>query len=551
MRVTVDQLLKLGCLSQAKVLAGSRGLSNAVSSVTVGEVPDIADWLSGGEIVLSTMFALIDDPVRQQDFCARIMSAGAAALFVKPQRFVGNFPADILEAAGRRDFPIVEVPQEVRWTRIMQEAMEVLLDRHASLLEKSQKIHRQLLDVVIRGGGWEGIAKAAAGLVDKPVAILDVSMEPLGAWDLDRWITEDIRELMDRPEVSGQLTESRSSVGALLHVELEGGLMAFVVPVIVSHSRLGYVCAFSEGDELGELERVALENAATVAAVEMARDQARFETEVRLKGDFVDDLIGGRFGSADSLMRRASFLGCDLSKGATVLVADFDEFERGIAERGMEEEEIQRLKNRFFNKCTRLVAGAEPSSLVSLKSDHVICLLSGPLGVDRQSLDRIAKQIQGLGQEVVGLSVSVGISRHVEEMEALRKALDEAMTALKVGRRLDGNSSVMHFDGAGTYRLLLSSFEQNPEELRLLYAETIKLLEEYDAESGSRLVDTLTTYLERDGNLSETAKDLYAHRHTIRYRLQRVEAITGLDVFGSEGRERLGLGLKARSLLKM
>jgi len=551
MRVTVDQLLKLGCLSQAKVLAGSRGLSNAVSSVTVGEVPDIADWLSGGEIVLSTMFALIDDPVRQQDFCARIMSAGAAALFVKPQRFVGNFPADILEVAGRRDFPIVEVPQEVRWTRIMQEAMEVLLDRHASLLEKSQKIHRQLLDVVIRGGGWEGIAKAAAGLVDKPVAILDVSMEPLGAWDLDRWITEDIRELMDRPEVSGQLTESRSSVGALLHVELEGGLRAFVVPVIVSHSRLGYVCAFSEGDELGELERVALENAATVAAVEMARDQARFETEVRLKGDFVDDLIGGRFGSADSLMRRASFLGCDLSKGATVLVADFDEFERGIAERGMEEEEIQRLKNRFFNKCTRLVAGAEPSSLVSLKSDHVICLLSGPLGVDRQSLDRIAKQIQGLGQEVVGLSVSVGISRHVEEMEALRKALDEAMTALKVGRRLDGNSSVMHFDGAGTYRLLLSSFEQNPEELRLLYAETIKLLEEYDAESGSRLVDTLTTYLERDGNLSETAKDLYAHRHTIRYRLQRVEAITGLDVFGSEGRERLGLGLKARSLLKM
>src|SRR5680860_144442 len=293
---------------------------------------------------------------------------------------------------------------------------------------------------------------------------------------------------------------STDSFWMLSYVEVEGGLKAFVVPVIVSHSRLGYVCAFSEGDELGELERVALENAATVAAVEMARDQARFETEVRLKGDFVDDLIGGRFGSADSLMRRASFLGCDLSKGATVLVADFDEFERGIAERGMEEEEIQRLKNRFFNKCTRLVAGAEPSSLVSLKSDHVICLLSGPLGVDRQSLDRIAKQIQGLGQEVVGLSVSVGISRHVEEMEALRKALDEAMTALKVGRRLDGNSSVMHFDGAGTYRLLLSSFEQNPEELRLLYAETIKLLEEYDAESGSRLVDTLTTYLERDGN---------------------------------------------------
>src|SRR5664279_5808459 len=103
----------------------------------------------------------------------------------------------------------------------------------------------------------------------------------------------------------------------------------------------------------------------------MARDQARFETEVRLKGDFVDDLIGGRFSSADSLMRRASFLGCDLSKGATVLVAAFDEFERGIAERGMEEEEIQRLKNRFFNKCTRLVAGAVSYTHLTLPTKRI------------------------------------------------------------------------------------------------------------------------------------------------------------------------------------
>lgn len=549
MPVTVEHILRLGSLSEAKVLAGSGGLGHAVSSVTVGEVPDIADWLSGGEIVLSTMFALIDDPARQQDFCRRIMSAGAAALLVKPQRFVGEFPPSVLETADRRGFPIIEVPQEIRWTRIMQEAMEVLIDRHASLLEKSQNIHRQLLEVVIRGGGWEEIAEAAAALVDKPVAILDVSLEPLGVSADSRWTGEDIYELVDAPGVREELTEPRESREMLFQLHLEGGLAAFVVPVIVSHSRLGYVCAFSEASGLEELERVALENAATVAAVEMARDQARFETEVRLKGDFVDDLIGGRFSSADSLLRRASFLGCDLSKGATVLIADFDDFESGVVHRQMREEDIQRLKNRFFNRCTRLAAGAEPSSLVSLKSDHVICFLAGPLAEDRRGLNRVALQIQALGQEVVGLPVSVGISRHAGELEALRNAFDEAMTALKVGRKLEGESSVMHFDGAGTYRLLLSSFEQDPEELRLLYAETIEPLERYDAENGSHLVETLRTYLERDGNLSQTAKELYAHRHTIRYRLQKIGEITGLDVFGSEGRERLGLGLKARSLL--
>ena len=180
MAVSVEQILKLAVLSQARVLAGAGGLDRAVTSVTVGEVPDIADWLSGGEIVFSTMFALTNDTDRQRDFCRRIMAAGASALFVKPTRFVGSFPLDVLEIAEKRDFPIVEVPLEIRWTRIMEEAMGVLINRQASLLEKSQEIHRDLLEVVINGGGWTEVAGAAARLIDKPVLVLDVSLEPLG-----------------------------------------------------------------------------------------------------------------------------------------------------------------------------------------------------------------------------------------------------------------------------------------------------------------------------------------------------------------------------------
>src|SRR5680860_385882 len=472
MRVTVDQLLKLGCLSQAKVLAGSRGLSNAVSSVTVGEVPDIADWLSGGEIVLSTMFALIDDPVRQQDFCARIMSAGAAALFVKPQRFVGNFPADILEAAGRRDFPIVEVPQEVRWTRIMQEAMEVLIDRQASLLEKSQEIHRELLEVVISGGGWSEVASAAAKLIEKPVLVLDVALEALGVSGDFSWPETELHRLLDRAHVRSQFESLSRSPSKLMHLAEEGAPPLFAVPIVVSHSCLGYVCTITDRPALEEIEKVALEHAATVAAVEMARDQVRFETEVRLKGDFVDDLIGGRFSSEDSLLRRANFLGCDISHGATVLVADVDEFEKTMTDRRLTEAEVQRLKARLFSRCTRSVSEMEPNSLVSLKSDRVIVFLTGESAVDLKAIERLTGRLQSRANEVAELSLSVGVSRFTPELSGLRRAFEEALAALKVGRKLQGAGSVMHFDGVGSYKLLLSIWEHDPDELRGLYAET-------------------------------------------------------------------------------
>lgn len=547
--VTVEQILKLGALSQARVLSGSRGLDRAVSSVTVGEVPDIAEWLSGGEIVLSTMFALTNDTDRQRDFCRRIMAAGASALFVKPKRFVGSFPLDILEIADKRNFPIVEVPQEIRWTRIMQEAMEVLINRQASLLEKSQEIHRDLLEVVINGGGWDEVASSAARLIDTPVLVLDVSLEPLGVSSDLPWPGGEIHRLLDRPAVRAQFEGLARFPNKLLHLVEEGVPPLFAVPIVVSHACLGYVCTITERNELEEIERVALEHAATVAAVEMAREQVRFETEVRLKGDFVDDLIGGRFSSEDSLLRRASFLGCDLSRGATVVVADVDEFERTMAARKLNENEVQRLKARFFNRCTRLVAETEVSSLVSLKSDRVIIFLSGPSAQDPRALERLTTRLQALGREVADLSVSVGVSRFTSELSGLRKAFEEALAALKVGRKLQGRGSVMHFEGVGSYKLLLSIWEHDPEELRTLYQETIDAVDRYDKQSDSQLVHTLVTYLGNDENLSKTAQDLYAHRHTVRYRLQKIADITGLSVFRSEDKERLSLGLKARSLL--
>lgn len=143
----------------------------------------------------------------------------------------------------------------------------------------------------------------------------------------------------------------------------------------------------------------------------------------------------------------------------------------------------------------------------------------------------------------------MGVSRFTSELSGLRKAFEEALAALKVGRKLQGRGSVMHFEGVGSYKLLLSIWEHDPEELRTLYQETIDAVDRYDKQSDSQLVHTLVTYLGNDENLSKTAQDLYAHRHTVRYRLQKIADITGLSVFRSEDKERLSLGLKARSLL--
>jgi DNA-binding PucR family transcriptional regulator len=85
----------------------------------------------------------------------------------------------------------------------------------------------------------------------------------------------------------------------------------------------------------------------------------------------------------------------------------------------------------------------------------------------------------------------------------------------------------------------------DPDAARTIYEATVAVLVRYDEQYRTQLVETLETYLVCDASVSITASRLYAHRHTIRYRLGRVRELTGLDVDVLADRERLVLGLRA------
>jgi sugar diacid utilization regulator len=332
-------------------------------------------------------------------------------------------------------------------------------------------------------------------------------------------------------------------------VEREGLPSMFALPVVSSHKRLGYVCALTEAEELSANEIMVLEHSVTIAALEMAQDRVRFETEVRLKGDFVDHVIGGAGLEGDSLIRRGAFLGCDLSLGASVILLGVDEYDGLVSRRRLDEAELDQRVEQFFSQCSRYVASAEASSLASLKSGSVVVFVCGKTAHDAVALKKLATTLQSLGRTGSDLSISAGIGGFTPDPAQMDRAYQEALVALKVGRKLHGAGSLLHFAEVGTYRLLLDVWERDPDEISILYEDTIGPVDRYDAANGTQLTETLVVFFHNNENLTKTAADLHAHRHTIRYRLEKIAEISGLSVFETEHKERLGLGLKARSLL--
>ena len=328
----------------------------------------------------------------------------------------------------------------------------------------------------------------------------------------------------------------------------------FWTPIGAGGTPAGYLWMDLEDRPLKPEDVVLLYWARRVLETELGKERIRLETELGVRGDLVDDLINGHYGSIELLLQRARYLGADLSEGALVLVVDIDDFARYLERRKPKEPVIQELKRRLADAVRLQARQLFSNFLLGPRSDNVILFLAPSESETPEELPELAQRLaRGVQRYVKGLlpdlTVSVGIGRHKEDPALLPDAYSEAEVALEIGHRIHGPSSVSTFEGSGTYKLLFRVYKENPEELEAFYGETLEPVVRYDSRYGTELVHTLTTDLDNDASTVRTASDLYAHRHTIRYRLDRVKELSHLDVDKSEDRERLTLGIKSMQLL--
>jgi DNA-binding PucR family transcriptional regulator len=196
-------------------------------------------------------------------------------------------------------------------------------------------------------------------------------------------------------------------------------------------------------------------------------------------------------------------------------------------------------------RAVRSVGSGSVGALGAGETAEVVAIV--PTSED-EHLARAAQALEReLGAALAGFGITVARSRWTEDPVDLYRAGKEAELAANVAEA-EGHT-LLAFEDTGAYRLLLPAMSEDPGELESFYQETLAPLAAYDEQYETELVKTVETYLDNDGNVAQTAASLFTHRHTVRYRLERVKELTGHDIGSSEGREKLSLGLKAMRVL--
>ncbi|HEX5929658.1 MAG TPA: PucR family transcriptional regulator ligand-binding domain-containing protein [Solirubrobacterales bacterium] len=500
--------------------AGAEGAAAPVRWVHISELEDPTPWLSGGELMLTTGIPL-DSAAKQRSFVRLLADSNLAGLGFGTGFSHKKLPKALVDEAEKRDFPLFEVPYSTPFIAITEKAFARLVNEQYEVLQRGIAVQRRLERLVLEERGLEEIAATIASAVGGTVAVLDGRGERLAGRGFRRQLSADAigairREALSHAGDGHPFVPSHPSVAerALAHPVISPG----------GGPPQAWVVIVRDSGGLGDFERLILQQAVAVVALELMRRRVARETERRLAGDVLAGALGGRM-EATELRRRLEPFGIGEEAAVLVFSLDHPAAAVGALERAL-----------AADACPAVVATHE------VGGRELLCAVVD--AADRDPLDVAADARKALRPDG---AVRVAASRPASP-ERLRHSFHEARCALEATGFDNGTApEVASWRDLGAFTLLLSI--QDDEALDLYCDSVLGPIEEGDEEYGGELLRSLEAFIEQNGQWEKAARQVYCHRHTLRYRMRKVEELTGRDLSRAHDRIEFWLALRARELV--
>ena len=372
-----------------------------------------------------------------------------------------------------------------------------------------------------------------------------VVIEPV---EVDMVVWERLRDAMTLGQLPMLTARERDSLSPLKNVQYETLLP---LPLIVGTEYVGLMSCYSSKvqswtDE-EQLMLVTIASQAALAIKHLQHVEADILTQKNLVRSLFDDLFSNKGGMEESLYRRASFLGCDLTQLHVVVQMEISQV--GVAhgrEKIMSETERVALYRNIGNQLGQRIQIKYPGSLAGERDTTLVSLLrvgeNLPLHQIVAWLDELVHQMRNQQQ----IYLSVGVGNTCYGINDYSRGYAEANEALEVGLFLNQEGGTMQFNALGVYRYIYKF--ARTDTLYDEYQRQISVISEYDQRKSTHLLETLEAYLECGGNTPKAYNQLNIHRNTMLQRMERLQALCTIDLEEHEHRLPLLVALKVYKL---
>lgn len=500
-QLTVSQIVALPALTGSYLLT-SQALARRrrIASAAVHEMP-LARPIRSGELVMTTGVGLQDDPELFGELLSEAASAQAAGVAVEIGVHVNHVTPAIVDVAERLGLALMTFPWELRFAEVTEIVLRHIVDRQQELLLQMQATRRTLMQMA-RAGDVHPVLRAAEGLLGngspRPAVVRILRPEPAVDADDDR--------SSDPPHGSKVLTHDLEIGGRRL-----GTL--FVERETPFHS--------------DEHELFGIVSDAVTLALVVSKQVAAEPDPPR--DDALAVLMAPRLRprNAERLIRALNIDPCKQLRAAYV--------EFGASESARNERYRRLVEQRLRVERVVQLWNDESLALILPESDHEVALVN-----------RLRTSLEEAGAGTAE-TVWAGIGRRVNTALDLGLSLREAREACRIGRRLHAHGATVDYSDIGAYTLLREALhDDDMVGLRRLTERLSGPLREYEQRMAVPLLTTLEVFFDSNRNASVASRALRVNRQTLLRRLERVAALTGIDLGSADDLFSLEVAVRSR-----
>lgn len=525
--VELEVLLSNSIFNHYDVLAGDSGLSREVHSVNIMDSPDIIQFLKPGELLLTNGYFMKDRPDVLLELIDDMIRLDCPGIAIKTKRFSLDIPQEVLDKANKFQFPILEI-SEIKHSlgEIFQQSTSLILDNRNYELQYALSIHKQFTSMVMKGEGVPQIVETLAQLVSSPVMLISHTLQILdSSHHFDHKNTHPfINQVLSSLQTPSAFKTPVSL--CLFHPHLREYRHIELYPVFTSRLE-GYLVLFSQNQSQSKLYTLAMEQAANVISMEIIKKQAVTERSRRYKNEFFSDLIDGFIRSEQEAIYHGRKYGLKPHVQSILIAAKIDDRPIGNTTSKFDEKLISERDVQYETIKHHFSVLPYSFTLFTKNDMFGIVLSNEEPDWDESRLLALLEGITEALYQNTRLRVSIGIGNPVFNVLDIGLSYTEAVRALQFGYQMNKRGFIQLYKSNDiSYLLRLLPLDK----LENFYEETFQSFAGLPESEKKELLRTLNVFYDNQTQLVETARQLFIHRNTLIYRLEKCEKRAGVNL---------------------
>ena len=518
---TLRELLQLPRFSEIQVLNNEANLDVAVTSIEITETPDIALYIPKNVLILSTAMIFKNKQEELIPFIDSLIKAKAVGLGIKIARFLQEIDPKVIAYANEKKFALLTIPGAYPLGSLLHQMQNFLWDSKEEEINYAMDIQRTFSGLVIGDANLTHFTNELGKFIKTPVLLMNPFFKPLAhsrhfqhAKDYETHLADEIWRHLQGIQTEQDSFIVRTIKGEEVHVA--------VYPIKVFSYFPHYLVIVSPEKIPFPISSFAIEQAALVLSFVLFKNLKVKESEQSLQNSILKKFVESNSGALTQANAKLLEMGTSLrlldsSHNQIILIHPKTLGTLGSKIK-YDEEKMQLVLQWFQTKLTSVLAQAPV--MYSTNNNNIIFLLQEKVPNLEIELDKIASEIEVL----FPIAITFYFGGSYDSLEKVSDSFIEAEMTQSATRQLVETPRMNHFQPQGLKQLF------NADDKEAIYYFTTSVLNELaypEDESGMELQKTLKQYLDNQSQITKTSEDLFIHRNTVKYRIERCEEILG------------------------